>query len=617
MVRSTVVSHPPSPTLPITSARPSPASPASPAASAASAVLTILPTGNPRRLAFVLIPEPGEAFASWVDRLSADLHIPPGLAALHLGVEVRDRSGDVRPMFYGVALTPASRTRLLAATGLDEAVVDDMQLTRYDGTALDLTGLDLTTEASVRTWVKREWLLLHGSRACPRCLADSTAWPAWWRLGIAAVCPDHRVLLIDTCPSCGIGLRRGYSHHPRGLSRVVTTDPAVCGNHTRTGRCPQPLATIPITTVAEHLVAAQTTALRAADGHPITIAGTTVTPAEWFLAVKVLAAMIRFSGTTVPLLPGRTDTRAQAWMDDFAAEYPRRRRGGKIVPGSLRAIPETPRHAAGLLAATHTVLAAPSRRACSTALASLVAATHRARRRAGGHNPMRTMDVPEPLAGVLAELTPPASRVAGAIPTSSVVDVEVRHVPQLLDAQDYRDLIADHLPGTAEPTGRRLGALAAARVLGATSWAEAGQRLGMNARKTARASDVVVRRIRDVPAFWAAITEAVRRLGEREPVDYADRRRRLADLVEVPAAVLRPSCARLGFPVTPARCRHAAAWIWQHLTGGDVRDAPAYQQGWNASAESVRETARRFARWLPDPVATDLLTWAESLLERP
>ncbi|MFC6088100.1 TniQ family protein [Saccharothrix lopnurensis] len=590
--------------------------PAVAVADTAPASVTVLPAALPRRVAVVILPRAGESFASWMDRFAAEHQIPPGTAATLLGLEIRGyHTSDVRPVFYGLALSQTTRRRLAAATGLEAEVLDDMQLARYDGTALDLTGLDLNSEASLRRLLKREWFLPHGSRACPRCLAEAPVWPTWWRLGIAAVCPVHRVLLLDTCPSCGIPLRRGYAGHPRGLSRAVVAAPDVCGNHVGPGRCAQPMGTMPAVPVEEHLVAAQQAALRAADGWPVPIAGEPVEPTQWFQAVKYLAGMIRFTGAVVRL-PRRAEASTRAWMRTFACEYQQRREAGKVVPGSLRAIPAGAEHAAGLLAAAHHVLAAPDRRTCAQGIAPLVEAMTATRRRTGGHNPLRHVRAPEPLATILDRLAPPSSRVAGTVPVlADRGEVELRHVPQQLDRTDYRELIARHLPGTAEPSGRRLAALAMARLVGATSWVDAGRQLDMSQRKAARASDAVLRRISDVPAFWNAITQAARRLRRRPLVDFAARRTALANLVEVPAEVLATGCRPLGFPVTPQRRRHAAAWVWAEFTCADVRDAPAYAAEWpSATPESIREGARRFDTWLPAPVEADLRRWATALL---
>ncbi|WP_373313649.1 TniQ family protein [Streptomyces capitiformicae] len=72
---------------------------------------------------------------------------------------------------------------------------------RYDGTALDFAGLEPSDRTSMRLVALREWMLTTSSRACPCCLAERPVWPLWWRLGIAAVCPVHRCLLIDLCPT--------------------------------------------------------------------------------------------------------------------------------------------------------------------------------------------------------------------------------------------------------------------------------------------------------------------------------------------------------------------------------------------------------------------------------
>ena len=140
MAGSAAASRSASPSSPGTTA------PAVAVADTARADVTALPTGLPRRVAVVILPRAGESFASWVDRFAAEHRIPPGTAAALLGLEVRGyHTSDVRPVFYGLALPESTRRRLIAATGLEAAVLDDMQLARYDGTALDLTGLDLSS----------------------------------------------------------------------------------------------------------------------------------------------------------------------------------------------------------------------------------------------------------------------------------------------------------------------------------------------------------------------------------------------------------------------------------------------------------------------------------------
>ncbi|GAA3055920.1 TniQ family protein [Streptomyces glomeratus] len=110
-----------------------------------------------------------------------------------------------------VTLTPASLGGLRDATGLRAAELQQMQLDRYAGTVLDLSGVELGREASLTAVAARERMMPTWSRACPPCLRRDGVWPLWWRLGIAAVCPLHRRLLVDVCPRCGVRLLRGAS----------------------------------------------------------------------------------------------------------------------------------------------------------------------------------------------------------------------------------------------------------------------------------------------------------------------------------------------------------------------------------------------------------------------
>jgi hypothetical protein len=126
-------------------------------------------------------------------------------------------------------------------------------------------------------------------------------------------------------------------------------------------------------------------------------------------------------------------------------------------------------------------------------------------------------------------------------------------------------------------------------------------------------ADRAARRVHHPKAFWTAVAAVAERMTRRGLVDYAARRTVLADLVEAPHAVLRPVCAAVNAPVTRERRGHAAAWVWQDLTGGDVREAPAYT-GWQAVTESLREGYRRFLRWLPASAATALRAWGTGLL---
>jgi hypothetical protein len=90
-----------------------------------------------------------------------------------------------------------------SATGVTPGAVRAMLLSMYDGTVLDLSSLGQGYAGDQVS--QREWGLFRGSRCWPECLAASAGvWQLWWRLGGAAACPVHQVLLHGECPRCGL-----------------------------------------------------------------------------------------------------------------------------------------------------------------------------------------------------------------------------------------------------------------------------------------------------------------------------------------------------------------------------------------------------------------------------
>ncbi|MFD7579894.1 TniQ family protein [Kitasatospora sp. NPDC059817] len=321
------------------------------------------------------MPVIGESFPSWMDRVAVDLELTPGEAARRLGLECRSSDRAVRPVCYGVALTELGARRIGAATGLDEIELRFMQLARHAGGVLDFSRLDLADPPSVTRLSNREWALFTGTRACPKCLGERPVWQLWWRLGIAAVCPVHRVLLVDTCPICGDRFGLAHSGHPGGLpTRSGVLDLRRCNNRRsvapgrRSVPCEQALAELPSVTVPVQLVDVQKLVLEAAHGGPAVVAGRAVATADFFAALRYLAAAARAGAVPSDLAS------CQALIPEAAEAFTayqdvrrRARHGGART--KLGMAPPTAAHAAAVLALTAPLLVAPRRTAMSTALA--------------------------------------------------------------------------------------------------------------------------------------------------------------------------------------------------------------------------------------------------------
>ncbi|WP_261560234.1 TniQ family protein [Frankia tisae] len=579
-----------------------------------------------RRLAVVVPPADGEALGSWVDRVAADFGTSTGNAARWLGLECRLGPGGstMRPRFYGVGLTAASIAGLTAATGLAAERFEEMCLARFAGTALDLTGLDLSDDSSLRPLPHREWALFLGSRACPACLAESGGvWPLWWRLGVAAACPRHGLLLLDSCPACGMPLRRGHLRRS-DVSRRRGADPLQCGNAgpQHPSRCQQRLDVLESPPATAEVLTVQHVVLEMAFGGPGAIAGGPVTGREWFQSLRFAAALHRLFAP-VDYVTGYQGMPPQAAGAFMAAAAHRDEKGALRIRN-----PPSAAHAAADLLLAVPVLAAADPGACTELLLPLAAAEARLLTGASDRRDrMWTVDC----AGILPRLWKAIRRsrhrvfdadVRPVLRTTTAAGLEYRHIPQLIDVADYGELVASCLPGVAEVAGRRLTAAACGRLLGARSWDLATDRLGMASHAGVVSRNAgVVRGLADPEAFWTAISEVMDRLAARGPVDYAARRDALAGLTEIPAAVLDGIAVRSGMRICPGQYRHAAAWVWAQVTGGDIRDAPAYparladgRQTRGAARRLDGAHRRRFVAALPPAACEELLRYGARLL---
>ncbi|MFI8092018.1 TniQ family protein [Streptomyces sp. NPDC086080] len=197
----------------------------------------------PRRLALVTVPHSGEAFGSWVDRMARLNRCPAAEVADLLGLRLRGASADVRPPVFGVRSDESLRRALYATTGIPGSLVDGMHLSVFEGGPLNVSAV-LSAGKSHRPAAGREWAEVYGSRACPSCLLVSGGvWRLWWKLSCAAVCPEHPVLLLDRCPSCGGVLRwpaaSGHRRRPPPALARPWRGPVVPERSTADGRSHQ------------------------------------------------------------------------------------------------------------------------------------------------------------------------------------------------------------------------------------------------------------------------------------------------------------------------------------------------------------------------------------------
>jgi hypothetical protein len=343
-----------------------------------------------------------------------------------------------------------------------------------------------------------------------------------------------------------------------------------------------------------------------------------VTARTWFAFLRFVTGLVRLAATAelVSSCPEVPTAVVDAYVADCAG-----RAGARGSNAALRAMPATAPLAAAMLAVAAPILFASGRDECVVALAPLVRAvtvSQRPRRLAVYHQ-LRRAGLPGPLTGLLEEVMPRPPRVHGARVRQRArengVRWEIRHLPHLVEADGYRNLVAAHLSSTGERIGRRIAALALARLAGAESWRHAAAAMGMAPLWL----DIKVGcRVLDSGGFWASVTEIGERMASQGLVDYAARRQAMATLLEVPYRILKPTYRPRHIAVTEAKCRYAAVWVWITFTGGDFWDAPGLTgPAGEPGGSETRYAYRQFVSRMPADLAGVLHAWgAEYLRDR-
>ncbi|QKZ17523.1 hypothetical protein [Streptomyces chartreusis] len=109
--------------------------------------------------------------------------------------------------------------------------------------------------------------------------------------------------------------------------------------------------------------------------------------------------------------------------------------------------------------------------------------------------------------------------------------------------------------------------------------------------------------------FVEATKALAARMITRGPIDYEARRAALSTLREVPGRVLLPILKLAGLQLTWQRQRHVAGWLWEHLTGGEARDAPTYAEDINGVKEASPSHGHGFTLNCPNKPAAH--SWPE------
>jgi hypothetical protein len=541
--------------------------------------------GRSTPMAVIVEPAVDESLVSWVDRSAAAFGLTAGETLRGFGLLAG--SGQRIPL-YGVTMPGALRDRVGAVTGLGGARIDAMLLTRFDGSALDLSGL--SRGASPGSVAVQEGALFWGTRCCPFCVGESGgAWSLWWKLRLAVACCRHGAMLVDRCPVCAARPRQGRSASGWPATYSAVPQPVICGHRLGGAICGFDLSAIMPARADARLVEAQARVWdQVAAGDR-----------RWIVAVREAVALVRRFARLEDLgpLPAAAALAFAAEVDERDALRLRGRPAGWLntLPASVWVL-------AAVLPAAVDIIDGDG-----GSIGWLVSAARRTR---------GWRCLPERLgwSSVVAQrwtegVRPFLGFVEMGRNCAATVGIDARHVPQCAPGELWRR-VAPLVTGTAEPTGRTFAALAAVVAIEGCSWPAAGVRLGLAAGEAAQLANVVVQRIAERERFWAAIAAAVA-VWAADPVDYRTRRVLLAELTEVDRSWWLSMCHRNGISTGKAvRRSYAAGWAWAAVTGGLVRRSPAWAAAVDDGARpaSLHEGYRRFACWLPARVGDELVS---------
>ena len=520
-------------------------------------------------------PRPGESIESWLEHL-ADANGLHTAALLNLL-----RAGAHTTRFLTLAPSPEATSRLsrLARTQANE--IHATTLARFDGTAVDLTGLDHHQRHSYRQVAARGWTPAHGTQICPACLANTNAWLVAWRLPIVTACRQHSIFLASTCPGCHRPFRDQHHSHLRPVG-----DTTSCGNPIGAGptrQCPHDLTSIATPPADPAVLATQARIDDALDGRPVHTLGITVMPGFYLTDLRHLTTLLLH----LALQPGADEI--ARWTTELVA-VAQTRTTGKAPRWGLRP-PDDPVVRGAALATADALLAAPDLDTAAAALVPWVELTPDTVDGALGWLADRTV-MTRTLTRLVMAARAPHRRLSHHLDHQQYPDRNGRPmawttnlIPQVMPHRVY----VEHLDGASdsrEDTIRLFAALSLARTHpDIKTWAAAAETLGMPAAMGTRTARTCSATMRVTADEWEA--RIYRALQDSPRRDY----RQVEAKVRHRASLSRwfDEWVRVWRPGTRYDSQSlAVTWQWVHVAHGHLDLSPA----WRGRTPTARDRAR-------------------------
>ena len=506
-------------------------------------------------------PQPGESIDSWLEHL-ADAN---GLTTAQLLGLARRRGVSTR--FLTLAPSPETITRLAALARVDDRQVHAATLAAYDGTALDLTGLDPHDRHSYHQVAARGWTPAHGTQICPACLADTGAWKAAWRLLLVTACTQHGVVLAGECPSCRRAFRDQRHSHLRRVGAAL-----VCGNPLGQGpftQCQHDLTTLAAAPAAPAVLATQARIDLALAGETVPVLRQPAEPAAYLADLRHLTTLLLH-------LAGQPGAHTLApWVPDLAAVAVDR----TTVRGPRWGLrpPDDPRLRGQALASADAILAADDLDTAASQLTPWTELTPTTNDGPLGWLADRTVMTPT-LTRLVMAARAPHQRLSHHLdtprPDGARMPINLARIPQVIPHRQY----LEHLDGafdSGEDTVRLFASLSLARLHpDVKSWAAAAEALNMPGPMGVRCARACSSTLRVTADEWQAriirAVEDTRRRDYRATEAKIEHQLHMTRWFEEWARQFRPGThySSVGYGLT---------WQWVHVAHAHLDLSPAWR----------------------------------------
>jgi len=528
-----------------------------------------------RPLPVTLDLRPGQALDCYLEHLAE----ANGLSTAGLLSLVRGGCGSSATRFLMLHPTGATTRRLACVARLAPAEVAAATLAAYDGTALDLAGLDPQTLSSFRAVAARGWVPGHGTQLCPPCLADTGIWQLPWRLPTVTVCLTHATYLLAVCPGCGRPFR-DQRHSP--LRRAGTS--TQCGNPLGQGptrQCRRELTALATVRADPHCVAGQRRRNRAITGATVHVLGTDVPGAGYLQDLRHLTTLLLHLANQ----PG--GLALAPWATGLAAEATART--GRRGPRWGMRPPTDPALRSRALSNADDILTCPT---VEDAAAALLPWLQTVPRTTTGSLANRTVMTPT-LTRIVMAAHAHHRTLSHRLDTHLGLDAPMGRLPQVLPTVLYRAHLAGLFDSDPD-TVRLFASLCLARAHPhAATWAAAAAALRLPpelGERTARACSATLRV--SIPDYLAHLTALAQVLPDLNypGIEASIRHGRTSTAWFQHWAPCRPHTHATSHA-------YALTWQWLHVAHGHILTSPSWPRPPTAKQRALY---RQFATSLTD-----------------